>query len=467
MNNILLPEPLVFCDLETTGANFINDRIIEIGLVQVDENGVREWSALVNPGTSISSFITGLTGIDTAMVALAPNFEQLAPLVAEKLRGRLFIAHNARFDYGFLKREFKRLGIDFRGPSLCTVKLSRKLFPRYHRHNLDTLVERHGLKVGERHRALADARVLWDLWQHWHEVLPPETIHQAVAVIVGRPELPPQLDNALIDDLPEALGAYALYGENDEILQVKRSTNIRQQVLALFSVEHRSSALARNTWRIEWRETAGELGARLQEIKLAGKQRKPVDELCSWQLTEHGKGDFRPLLVFARNLDFGVANNLFGLYKNRREAINALCKIADVHRLCYGQLGLEDFRQGDPCAAYKQKTCRGTCVGKEILSLHSARLMAALAKFKVNTWPYRGPVGLLESDEFGMRTDFHLIDHWRYLGTVHQEEALVERMAESKNESRENIPFSPDIYRVLNKFLQAGKIHIISLPPLL
>ena len=68
MNSVLVPEPLVFVDLETTGANFANDRIIEIGLIEVDSAGVREWSSLINPDTSISPFITGLTGIDTAMV---------------------------------------------------------------------------------------------------------------------------------------------------------------------------------------------------------------------------------------------------------------------------------------------------------------------------------------------------------------------------------------------------------------
>src|SRR5664279_325270 len=119
MNPVLAPEPLIFVDLETTGANFANDRIIEIGFVEVDQHGAHEWSSLVNPAAPISGFITGLTGIDTAMVSSAPSFAQLAPVVLEKLCGRLFIAHNARFDYGFLKREFKRIGIDFRAPSLC------------------------------------------------------------------------------------------------------------------------------------------------------------------------------------------------------------------------------------------------------------------------------------------------------------------------------------------------------------
>ncbi|MDR3074161.1 MAG: 3'-5' exonuclease, partial [Deltaproteobacteria bacterium] len=114
-------EALVFVDLETTGANFANDRVMEIGLVEVDRDGVREWSTLVDPGRPVPPFITGLTGIDTAMVEGAPSFAQLAPELLEKFRGRLFIAHNARFDYGFLRHEFKRLGINFHATSLCTV----------------------------------------------------------------------------------------------------------------------------------------------------------------------------------------------------------------------------------------------------------------------------------------------------------------------------------------------------------
>ena len=459
MNAMLAPEPLVFVDLETTGANFANDRIIEIGLVEVDQNGAREWSALVNPETTVSSFITGLTGIDTAMVSGAPTFAQLAPLVMEKLRGRLFIAHNARFDYGFLKREFKRLGIDFRVPTLCTVKLSRKLFPEHHRHNLDTLVERHGINAADRHRALADARVLWDLWQRWHESLPAATIQKAVDVIVGRPDLPPQIDVAVIDDLPEAPGAFALYGEDGGLLQVKRSANIRQQVLAVFAPANRETALARNTWRIEWHEAAGELGARLYEMELAHSTRKALDELCAWQLTRHAEGDFRPQLVYSRDIDFAIADDLFGLYMNRREAIHALRKLADAHRLCHSQMGLGDTTKGEACIAYKQKTCRGTCIGKEATSLHSARMMTALAKFKVKTWPYRGPVALIERDEFGMREDFHLVDSWRYLGTVHNEQSLAERL-----EARIEAAFDPDIYRIMNKFLQAGKLRVLPLP---
>ena len=458
MNPLPPPEPLVFVDLETTGANFANDRIIEIGVVEVDQDGAREWSALINPDRPVSSFITGLTGIDTAMVATAPRFAQLAPTILEKLRGRLFIAHNVRFDYSFLKHEFKRLGIDFRAANLCTVKLSRKLFPEHHRHSLDTLVERYGIAVTDRHRALADARVLWELWQKWHSALPEETIRNAVKTLVGRPELPPQIDPSILDDLPEAPGAYAMYGEQGGLLLCKRAGNLRQQIFGHFSPANRDTAIARNTRHIAWHEAAGELGARLAELQLSAPARKPAADLCAWQLVKHGEGDFRPQLVHARDVDFALADDLFGLYMNQREAVQALRKLAEAHRLCHHQLGLGTTQAGEACIGFRQKTCRGACVGKEPISLHSARLMAALAKFKRCDWPFPGAVALVERDEFGMHEDFHLVDHWRHLGTVHDEASLHELM-----QTRQEIAFDPDIYRIINKFLKAGKLRVLPL----
>ena len=159
---------VVFLDLETTGASAARDRITEVGLIEVDGGYfVREWSTLVNPGIPIPPLIQSLTGINDAMVAKAPYFEDIARELYEAIDGRMLIAHNARFDYGFLEHEFKRLDQDFSAPVLCTVKLSRKLFPQHARHNLDTLISRHDIECDARHRALGDARVLWQLAQQW------------------------------------------------------------------------------------------------------------------------------------------------------------------------------------------------------------------------------------------------------------------------------------------------------------
>jgi DNA polymerase-3 subunit epsilon len=151
---------MVFLDLETTGATATRDRITEVGLVEISDQSVERYSQLVNPEARIPEFIQGLTGITDEMVSDAPVFAEIAHDLAERLQGKLFVAHNARFDYGFLKNEFKRLGIDFRARVLCTVKLSRELYPQESRHNLDALIARHGLQASGRHRALADADLI-------------------------------------------------------------------------------------------------------------------------------------------------------------------------------------------------------------------------------------------------------------------------------------------------------------------
>jgi DNA polymerase-3 subunit epsilon len=159
---------VVFLDLETTGASAGQDRITEVGLIEVDGGYfVREWSTLVNPGIPIPPLIQSLTGINDGMVATAPHFGDIAQELHEAIAGRTLIAHNARFDYGFLEHEFKRIDQDFSAPVLCTVRLSRKLFPQHARHNLDTLISRHDIDCDARHRALGDARVLWQLAQQW------------------------------------------------------------------------------------------------------------------------------------------------------------------------------------------------------------------------------------------------------------------------------------------------------------
>src|SRR5258706_15563678 len=135
---------IAFVDVETTGTSATGDRITEIGIVRVaDGELVDEWSTLVNPECSIPEEIRALTGITTPMVRGKPTFSELRREVLERLEGRVFIAHNARFDYGFLKHEFRRTGIAFTADVLCTVRLARRLYPEAIGHGLDALIARH------------------------------------------------------------------------------------------------------------------------------------------------------------------------------------------------------------------------------------------------------------------------------------------------------------------------------------
>ncbi|VCU69104.1 hypothetical protein PIGHUM_01164 [Pigmentiphaga humi] len=266
------PPRLAFVDLETTGTAPHSDRITEIGIVQVDEDGVREWSSLVNPERPIPRMIQSLTGISNAMVAGAPRFAELAGDIAARLRGYTFIAHNAGFDYGFLRHEFQRAGLPFRAQVLCTVRLSRRLYPHYRSHGLDALIARHGLRVEVRHRALDDARLIWHFWQDIHREFPAAHIAGIADALSGRLEWPAALDPDLPDRLPETPGVYTLRNANGVALYVGRADRLRDKILAHFQPARWRSAkagrLAAQVHDLAWQETGGALGALLHENRL-------------------------------------------------------------------------------------------------------------------------------------------------------------------------------------------------------
>jgi DNA polymerase-3 subunit epsilon len=439
-------QELAFVDLETTGATASLDRITEIGIILVDESGVQEWSSLVNPETRISGFTERLSGISNEMVANEPRFCDLANRVYKMLEGRILVAHNARFDYAFLKQSFMREGIDFRTKTLCTVKLSRRLYPGYPKHNLDTLIERHGLKVSGRHRALADAQLIHQFWEKIQATIPQETIQSALKALLGRPSTPMHIDLTMIDGLPEAPGVYLFYGENDLPLYVGKSVNIRQRVMSHFTADVTSAkemSLSQQVRRIEHIRTGGEIGALLQEAALVKKlqpthnrQLRRNNELCSIQLKEASEG-LKVHVAYANELDFATTSNLYGLFKSKREALKALTEIAGEHSLCKAIIGLEKVNVGSPCFGRQLKKCRGACIGDEARLAHDARLLAGLGKLKIRTWPFDGPAYIKEGEEM------LLIENWAYLGSARSEEDIWNLM------NGRDACFNRDTYKIL------------------
>ncbi len=446
---------LAFVDLETTGATITSDGITEIGIVEVDADGVREWSSLVRPEGRIPPFIESLTGISNAMVADAPLFEQLAEELYARLDGCLFIAHNARFDYGFLKNAFRRVGIEFKPDVLCTVKLSRKLYPGFGRHNLDSLIERHRLPVTERHRALADARLIWHFWQDLYRTLPPDQISAAVQTVMARPSWPSHLDPACLDDMPDTPGVYLFYDDTELPLYIGKAVQLRRRVLSHFSGDHRSSKemlLSQQVRRIEWKPAAGEVGALLQEALLVKKlqpahnhQLRRSDEVCAWRLVR--KGDtFKLALAHPDDLFFGDEDNLYGPFASHRKATDALRALADAHQLCHGLIGLEKVKAGKPCFGSQVKRCLGACVGREPAPEHFARLIEALARWRLPPWPYPGAIGLREGD------GLHVLDHWGYAGSVDGAD-----IAGARRLAAAGMPaFDRDVYQLLK--VRLGKM---------
>jgi DNA polymerase-3 subunit epsilon len=178
----MLDKTFTILDLETTGGSPFFNRIIEIGFLRVEKGEIVDtFNTLINPGIPIPEIITEITGIKDEDVVNAPIFDDIKEGLADSLENTILVAHNSGFDYGFLEAEFHRSGWGFAMDSLCTVRLSRVLFPEHKHHNLDAIIERFGFSIKNRHRALDDAKVLWEFLQLLPEKFPRDQVEKAMS----------------------------------------------------------------------------------------------------------------------------------------------------------------------------------------------------------------------------------------------------------------------------------------------
>lgn len=463
---------IAFVDVETTGMAADRDALTEVAVVRVTADpagaaapAVDAWSTLVDPGRPIPPEIQGLTGITDAMVRGAPSFAAVADEVARRCDAAVFVAHNARFDYAFLKHAFARLDRDFRARVLCTVKLSRRLFPDAASHSLDQLIARHALAAGQRHRALGDATALWRFVEVLYREFPPERIDDAVKAILRIPSLPPHLPREALDDLPELPGVYRFYGLNAHPLYVGKSRNLRERVGAHFSADYRSGTdlrLSAEIRRIEYEVTAGEIGALLRESTLVKTLlpahnhalRRKADAV----LLELPDAPGPPAFVAATAIEPPALAGRYGPFSSKRAARELLRSLAGEHALCWTALGLE--KRSGPCFARQVRRCAGACVGAEAAEQHHRRLREALAAHRIPSWPFAGPAAIREHDALSQRTDLHVLRDWCWLGTVGDDAALQALL-----EAPPRLQFDADITRLLLRTFARGRHEIVALSP--
>lgn len=471
-NSLLESTTFAFLDLETTGGSAGFDRITEIG-IRFWRAGevIGEWQTLINPETRISGFIESLTGISNAMVADAPTFDLVADELRAQLRDTVFVAHNARFDYGFIKAEFRRLGQAFSAPVLCTVKLSRHLYPEHRRHNMDALIARHGLAQVQRHRAMGDVAAMLEFFLHALEEKGRSRFSTALAGLLKRPSVPSHLSTDVLDELPRGPGVYRFYGENDVLLYVGKSTNILQRVASHFSGDHNSTRgvrISESLRRVEWTETAGELGALLLELKqikglnpLFNRRSRAAKTLVSIELVANAEGYLQAELAW--EIEPHRLGDYYGLFRSKKDAERALSGIAQKNDLCNQLLGLEPVRPG-PCFQRALGRCKGACEGGEDVVRYNLRAQIAFHALRLKTWPWAGPVGVVEQDRRSGRREILVIYNWMHVATVADESELA-----SLDLAATRVTFDLDSYKLVIKALlgQDGKHHqLIELPAL-
>lgn len=452
----MLPSKLAIVDVETTGQSSVYGRVIEIAVIRV-ENGkiVKKFESLVNPERYISPMIQGLTGITNEDVAGAPVFSRIAKQVQKLLDGAVFVAHNARFDYGFIKNEFALLGSPFSARCLCTVKLSRKLYPQHHHHDLSSLIERHSISCDTRHRAMGDAEAVLEFLRIVSAEKDAADLAEAISLILKTRSLPTNLDREAFDALPEMPGVYLFYGSAGELLYVGKSVNIRDRVRSHFSSDTTSAKegeLCRQIHRIEHRQTSGELGALLLESQMI-KEMRPIYNsmarrirnlvVARRKITSHGYTSVA--LEEIDHIGAGEATSIMGVFKNTKQATEYLARIAREHRLCHKLLGLEQSKSY--CFPYHLKQCNGACVGEERPELYNERIEQAFAGRRVKAWPYKGGVVIEEKEARTGAGEAFLIDNW----------CLLSSFRFSDFGFQDHIPgshrFDYDSYKILSRYL--------------
>jgi DNA polymerase III subunit epsilon len=432
-----------FIDVETTGAKPLEDRVTEVAIIRFSANHEpMRWQSLVNPGVPIPAEIQALTGITNAMVRDAPGFFDVRDDVRRMLEGAYFVAHNARFDYGFIKNEFRRQGEAFTADVLCTVRLSRKLYPEADGHGLDALIARHKLSGFDRHRAMGDTEATAAFVCKAADDHSSEILNTAVKSLLRTPSLPAHLPVNALADIPDSPGVYLFYGINDLPLYIGKAKHLRERIRAHFSSDHMTPndiRLSQEMRRIEWRPTAGEFGALLLEAQLV-KERMPLhnvtlrrcDKVGFFELQETSD-DLTLAWISAASIT-ETRGNLFGPFSDKASAKKWLMYAAREHRLCDHLLGFSKPRSDtEPCFARQVGRCFGVCEGVESPARHGERLREALSPHALPVWPFDGAAVFEERDVANDRADMLIFDQWCAVsgGT--------------------RLPFDADVYRLLRR----------------
>jgi DNA polymerase-3 subunit epsilon len=456
----VIQQPLVFVDIETNGMSHSRGNVIEIAAIRVENMEVVDtFTSLINPGNPLPQFITQLTGITSDDVMLAPYFGEIADDFTRIMDGAIFVAHNVRFDYSFIKEEYRRLGQDFDPKLLCTVRLSRALFPEHKKHSLKELITRHSLSFESRHRAYDDAHAIYQFYKLVHDQFDQDIILDACKKQLKLQALPSNIDHALIDSLPNGPGVYIFEDELNTPIYIGKSVEIRKRVLSHFTDDHKVSKelkISQHIRNIRAIETTGELEALLLESQMV----KELQPLYNIKLRRQKKltllvaepdadGYLRVRIGETEDIDPAKLNDLLGVVTNRGKAKQTLEMTNKLFDLCPKLLGLE---KATGSCFYKQlDKCHGACTGDELPESYNRRLLLAFEKMRFSHWPYKGPVLIEEQDLVRNRSAGVIVDQWCIVAQVSQEEASEPQFRSLQK------AFDLDTYKILRAFLSTKK----------
>jgi DNA polymerase III subunit epsilon len=403
-------------DIETTGGYAAASGITEVAIIITDgEKVLHRYETLVNPRRAIPRYITSLTGIDNALVAHAPFFEEVAAEIAELLKDKVFVAHNVNFDYSFLKHHLQQSGHVLNERKLCTVRYGKKVLPGLASYSLGNICRQLSIENEARHRAGGDCeatRQLFDYLLGQDE----EQKHLKDFLKRGSKEqsLPIHLDKKHIDGLPYCPGVYYFHDQKEKIIYVGKAKNIRKRVLSHFTNNNgnrQRQEFVRNIHRISCAPTATELMAFiLESVEIKqywpkyNQSQKRFEQRYGIYLFEDQQGYHRLGIEKKKKISQPVAE-----VNNLTEGYALLWKLAGAHLLCPRFCFLDKtsaHTADDTC------TCGGACTGDVKVKQYNKRVTAAVKDLQSQT----GSFYIVDAGMTLNERSYILVENGRFYG---------------------------------------------------
>lgn len=444
-------------DIETTGGSPKADRITEIAVLIHDGSGIiSEYSTLINPECRIPYHISALTGITNEMVAGAPRFFEIARDLVELTEGKVFVAHNVVFDYGFVRSEYRRLGYEYKRDQLCTVKLSRQLMPGHRSYSLGKLCNDLNITINGRHRAMGDAAATASLFDYLLKIGTGGSFDyfaRSSRILEHHPLLEP----SKFKNLPEEPGVYYFYNQNNELIYIGKSKNIRNRVLSHFTDSSTGKAMKLRTEiaDIGCEPTGSELIALLKE-SFEIKKHKPIynrrQRRSFFRYELHTFYDDQGYIRFSLEKTGSRISKPLACFTTKAEARLFVNRMVEKYSLCQKLCGL--YPTDGNCFHFEIGACKGACIGKELPGLYNLRAAKVVSgrDLAVNN------VVIIDAGRNNEEKSAVKIEHGRYVGFGYFTACYADNFPEVIHDCIHEYPDSLEIQQIIRQYLGNNKV---------
>ncbi len=453
-------------DIETTGGDPRKDRITEIAAYRYDGSQIIDtFESLINPEIPIPPYITRITGIDNEMVRSAPKFYEIAKKLVEITQDAVFVAHNVRFDYSFIQKEFRNLGYTFTRRKLCTVQLSRRLVEDLSSHGLGKLCEHFGIENQRRHRAAGDAWATLELFKILTNSDEESNIKRALIQEIAVSNIPPTLTRAQVEHIPEETGVYYFHNSRGQVIYVGKSRNIRKRILSHFQGAHKTTRkreMFSLIHDVSYELTGSELIALLKENEEIKRLQPPYNQAQKRNSFRYGlfvhenqQGYHQLIIDKIKNGRSPVAK-----FSSKRYAVGSLARKAKSYELCPKYCGLEHIRG---CFYHQLAQCRGACIGEESPGEYNDRVQEAITALNFGSSKDECYLVIGEGRTYEERSVVYvkngIYQGWAYLD--------LELLNKAHHEVCAAIPQkveSPDVRRIIQGYIKKKPKEVKSIP---